>query len=150
MTNPKTSLLYYPVESLLLVLPDGNPMANYFPALDRTTDEERNEIGVPSSDLTLLNRLQNNDLSDNPHRWTKKQCQERITQLYDYIGDVSNLQGRKFYQISVVASNIEQWILLIKNLREARQAEVGKTFDWPEGQILNEIEWSANFQHTTD
>lgn len=147
--NPKTSLLYYPVESLDIIIQNGNVFSDYFPALDSSTDAEGNEMGVPSLDLSLLNRIQNHYLSDNPHKWTKEQCQQRITQRYDYIGDDPDLQGKKFYQISMVMINykIKDWVATIKEMRDVRAASRGP-FSEPEEFLISEIDWSTDFIHT--
>ena len=81
----------------------------------------------------------------NPFWDSPDQCARVADAIFPYTGDVESMQGRYFHKIPVVVDDIELWVLTIKQIREARQVQVGRTIDKPEGYLVNELVWNEHF-----
>lgn len=145
--NTKGSFLYYTIEDLSIILPNGNILSDYFPALKPVYDPENGDIvgSEPSTDLSIENRLRYNYLSDNPYRMTEQQCIDVIKTRHEYKGDVESMQGRSFHRLILVVEDIHAWIPLIDQLIAVREAAIGRSIDKPEGRLVPAIVWNKHF-----
>lgn len=140
MSNTKTSQLFLPIDDLTIIIPDGNKLADYFPALQPVLDVDGNVIGSePSVDKSIYNRIRYNYLSDNPYKYSEKECVDHLARRYPYHGEVASLAGRSFNIFPIVIEDIHGWVALIDYFRGERQTATGRTIDFPEGFLINGV-----------
>lgn len=137
--NSKGSQLFFPIEDLTIQIPDGNALADYFPALQPILENGEVLGSEPSTDLSVYNRVRYSHLSDNPYKYTDQESIDHLTRTYQYQGEIVDLQNRDFHILPIVVEDIHAWTLVIDQLRIYREQATGRTIPFPEGRLINGI-----------